>query len=212
MFHVPERRVTCRLRQAAWCAIVSCTVLPCVVTACSRPKNEVVKGFVDESAVPTLRSHDVITLISDSGVTKYRISTKEWLIYDNAQEPYWLFPQGVYVEKFDSVFETEASIVSDTATYLKNKMLWRLDKNVRLENLNGEVFRTEQVFWNQRDRTIYSDSFIHIERDDEVIEGFGFTSNEQMTQYTIRRPTGVFPIPQDSARNAKKKTVEPADQ
>ena len=155
---------------------------------------------------------DVITLISDSGVTKYRISTKEWLIYDNAQEPYWLFPQGVYVEKFDSVFETEASIVSDTATYLKNKMLWRLDKNVRLENLNGEVFRTEQVFWNQRDRTIYSDSFIHIERDDEVIEGFGFTSNEQMTQYTIRRPTGVFPIPQDSARNAKKKTGEPADQ
>ena len=47
-------------------------------------------------------------------------------------------------------------------------------------------------------REIYSDSFIHIETPDEVIEGYGFTSNEQMTRYKIRRTSGIFPIKRDS--------------
>ena len=40
---------------------------------------------------------------------------------------------------------------------------------------------------------MYSDSFIHIERSDRIIEGYGFESNEQMTDYVIRRPSGIFP-------------------
>lgn len=165
---------------------------------CSGSKNEMVKGFDNVAEVPTLRTLDVMTLISDSGVTRYRIKAPEWLIYENAQEPYWYFPRGLHVEKFDSVFATEALIQGDTATYFKNKQLWRLDKNVRIENMKEETFLTSQIFWDQRKREIYSDSFIHIETPDEVIEGYGFTSNEQMTRYKIRRTSGIFPIKRDS--------------
>lgn len=85
----------------------------------------------------------------------------EWLMYENAQEPYWYFPRGLHVEKFDSVFATEALIQGDTAIYFKNKQLWRLDRNVRYrEYENEEVFLTSQIFWDQRKREIYSDSFI----------------------------------------------------
>ena len=96
------------------------------------------------------------------------------------------------------MFATEALIQGDTATYFKNKQLWRLDKNVRIENTKQEVFLTSQIFWDQRKREIYSDSFIHIETPDEVIEGYGFTSNEQMTRYVIRRTSGIFPIKRDT--------------
>ena len=118
--------------------------------------------------------------------------------YENAQEPYWYFPRGLHLEKFDSVFATEALIQGDTAIYFKIKQLWRLDRNVRIENTKEEVFLTSQIFWDQRKREIYSDSFIHIETPDEVIEGYGFTSNEQMTRYKIRRTSGIFPIKRDS--------------
>ncbi len=167
--------------------------------ACSGPKNEVVEGFEDAAEVPTLRTLDVKTLISDSGITRYRILAPEWLMYENSKEPYWYFPQGLHVEKFDSVFAIEALIKSDTATYFKNQQLWRLDKNVRIENMENETFLTEQIFWDQRKQVIYSDSFIRIETPEEIIEGHGFTSNEQMTRYTIRRTSGIFPIKRDTA-------------
>ena len=163
--------------------VVAFVAFPLLWSACSGSKNEVVKGFEDAAEVPTLRTLDVMTLISDSGVTRYRINAPEWLMYENAQEPYWYFPRGLHVEKFDSVFATEALIQGDTAIYFKNKQLWRLDRNVRIENTKEEVFLTSQIFWDQRKREIYSDSFIHIETPDEVIEGYGFTSNEQMTRY-----------------------------
>lgn len=178
--------------------LVLFVAFPVLWSACSGAKNEVVKGFDNAAEVPTLRTLGVETLISDSGITRYRIKAPEWLIYENAKEPYWFFPQGLYVEKFDSVFATEALIQGDTATYFKNKQLWRLDKNVRIENTKQEVFLTSQIFWDQRKREIYSDSFIHIETPDEVIEGYGFTSNEQMTRYVIRRTSGIFPIKRDT--------------
>lgn len=185
------------MRVSRW-GIVLFIAFPVVWSACSGSKNEVVKGFDNAAEVPTLRTLGVETLISDSGITRYRIKAPEWLIYENAKEPYWFFPQGLYVEKFDSVFATEALIQGDTATYFKNKQLWRLDKNVRIENTKDEVFLTSQIFWDQRKREIYSDSFIHIETPDEVIEGYGFTSNEQMTRYVIRRTSGIFPIKRDT--------------
>lgn len=178
--------------------LVLFVAFPVLWSACSGSKNEVVKGFDNAAEVPTLRTLGVETLISDSGITRYRIKAPEWLIYENAKEPYWFFPKGLYVEKFDSVFATEALIQGDTATYFKNKQLWRLDKNVRIENTKQEVFLTSQIFWDQRKREIYSDSFIHIETPDEVIEGYGFTSNEQMTRYVIRRTSGIFPIKRDT--------------
>ena len=191
--------------------IVAFLVFTVLWAGCSRSKNEVVKGFDDAAEVPTLRTLDVMTLISDSGVTRYRIKAPEWLIFENAKEPYWYFPQGLHVEKFDSVFATEALIQGDTATYFKNKQLWRLDKNVRIENMKEETFLTSQIFWDQRKREIYSDSFIHIETPDEVIEGYGFTSNEQMTRYKIRRTSGIFPIKRDtvSADSAQIDSVAP---
>ena len=187
------------LVRGAWSVVAALIIIPLFFSACSKPKNEIVEGFKDAAAVPTLRSLDVLTFISDSGVTKYRITAKEWLMFDNAPDPYWLFPQGIYVEKFDPMFRTEASIKGDTATFFKNRQLWRIDGNVHIENVKKELILTEQLFWDQRSRTIYSDSFIHIEKPEEVIEGIGFVSNEQMTNYVIRQPQGICPFKRAAA-------------
>ena len=53
--------------------VVAFVAFPLLWSACSGPKNEVVKGFEDAAEVPTLRTLDVMTLISDSGVTRYKI-------------------------------------------------------------------------------------------------------------------------------------------
>ena len=96
--------------------------------------------------------------------------------------------------KFDPMFRQAASVACDSARYLKHSMIWRLDGNVELRSAPSDIFLTQQLFWNQRTHTIYSDSFIHIENSSRVIEGYGFHSNEKLTEYRIIRPTGIFPV------------------
>lgn len=143
--------------------------------------------------VPTMLTRDVETMISDSGVTRYRINTPIWYVYDEVEEPYWRFPEGLHLDKFDNFFRTEATVQADSAVYLKRKQIWRLDGNVYIHNVLDEKMLTQQLFWDQRSHKLYSDSFIHIERADRTIEGYGFDSNEQMTRYSVRKVSGIFP-------------------
>lgn len=176
-----------------------------LVVACSEEKTEVVHREVDGNIVPTMLTHDVVTLISDSGITRYRITTPVWYVYDEADVPNWKFPDGMFMEKFAPDFSTDATIVCDSAVYFKNDGLWRLDGNVNILNTAGEKFLTQQVFWNQKEKTVYSDSFIHIEKSDRIIEGYGFESNERMTIYTVNNPSGIFPT--STFKNNKKDSV-----
>ena len=87
----------------------------------------------------------------------------------------------------------DGTFTADTAIYWSLQKIWRFDRNVRMRNVNGDRFLTQQLYWDQNRRKIYSDSFIHIERADRTIEGYGFESNESMTDYLIRKPSGIFP-------------------
>jgi len=164
-----------------------------LITSGCKDDNPVSTSDIDASHTPTMLTRNVETLISDSGVTRFRIVTPIWYVYDEADEPYWRFPEGLKLDKYDLFFRKEASVESDSATYLKNKQIWRLDGHVNITNVMNEKFLTNQLFWDQRQHKLYSDSFIHIERPDKVLEGYGFDSNEQLTRYSIRNVSGIFP-------------------
>lgn len=148
---------------------------------------------VDKDTVPTMITDSVNSFISDSGIVRYHLEAPVWFMYDEADEPYWYFPRGLSLEQYDDNMKAAAAMVSDTARYFSRLKLWKLDGNVRMRNVDGDKFLTQQMFWNQKDHKVYSDSFVHIERATRIIEGYGFVSNEQITAYTIRRPTGIFP-------------------
>lgn len=164
------------------------------MTSCSGEKKEIVDVSFDPETTYTLRTTDVSTLISDSGVTRYRLNAKEWLIFGKAKDPYWFFPEGIYVEKFDTLFQSEASIQADTAYNYEKKGLWKLVGNVKVESLDGNRFETSLLYWDQKEEKIYSDEYIRIEEKDKVITGIGFESNQDMSQYKIFDSQGVFPI------------------
>ena len=173
-----------------WVAVM----LLLLTLACSGEHKEVVEVTFDPETTYTMKTTGVISLISDSGVTRYRANAKEWLVYGKAQEPYWYFPKGIYVEKFDSLFHTEASIEADTAYYYDKQGLFQFVGQVEVKSLQGERFETEELFWNQKEDKVYSDCFIRIEQEDKIITGVGFESNQNMTRYTIRESRGVFPV------------------
>ena len=153
---------------------------------------------IDPARMPSMSTVNVATLISDSGITQYKIVSPLWNVYDEVDTPYWSFPKGIYLQKFDPDFNVIASVAADSAKFFRLQNLWRLDGNVELTKVPGELFLTQQLFWDQRRNRLYSDSFIHIETPERMLEGHGFVSNDRLTKYSIIRPTGIFPVPKDA--------------
>ena len=168
-------------------------------SACSGRKKELGDAITERDSLPVMDTRGVTTLVSDSGITRYRINTEEWLVFDRKNPPYWAVEKGIYLEKFDSLFQVEASIKADTAYFYNKEELWKLIGNVDIQNLKGERFNTELLYWDQRKQKVYSDQFIRIEQPDRIITGRGFESNQQMTVYTIRQPEGVFYVDEETA-------------
>ena len=165
-----------------------------VVSACDDEKKNVVGNVLNPETTPTIVTRDIETLISDSGIIRYRITTPIWEMYEEAEEPFWRFPQHLHLEQFNDMGVKDAFIDCDSAYFFRITQVWRLDGHITISNLAGDKFRTSQIFWDQRDRIVRSDSFIQIERPDRIIEGYGFRSNDRLTDYTLYRVAGIFPV------------------
>ena len=174
--------------------VVSLFLMTMVVVGCGKDNKEVIESFADPKEMSTVYSRDVSTLISDSGVTRYRVVAPDWYMYENSSNPRWYFPKGIYLEQFDEDYNVAAFLEGDTAIFYKTKRLWELRGDVKMANTKDERFFTERLYWSQDAQRIYSDTVIHIERGDRIIEGLGFESNQNMTQYKILKTTGIFPV------------------
>ena len=194
------------------CLSILSGVVALMLFSCRGERKIDVLGNINLKAMPTMKTENVYTLISDSGITQYRIKSPLWIVYDEIDTPIWRFPKGLFLEKFDKKFNVISSVACDSATYFKREQLWRLDGNVEMHNDAKDLFLTQQLYWDQKMRKIYSDSFIHIERSDRIIEGLGFDSNEKLSAYNIKKPTGIFPVENMKKENGARSNVEqPAD-
>lgn len=179
--------------------VLGTMVMLLLFSSCSGKRKELGAAITERDSLPVMDTRGVTTLISDSGITRYRINTEEWLVFDRKIPPYWAFEKGVYLEKFDSLFQVEASIKADTAYFYNKEELWKLMGHVDIKNLKGERFNTDLLYWDQRKQKVYSDRFIRIDQPDRIITGRGFESNQQMTVYTILQPEGVLYFDEEAA-------------
>ncbi|MBO6078714.1 MAG: LPS export ABC transporter periplasmic protein LptC [Bacteroidaceae bacterium] len=146
----------------------------------------------DSTSVITTRGVDM--LISENGVIRYHVIAEEWKIFDKMDPPFYSMEQGVLLEILDTLMQVESTLMADTAYYMNNEELWRLRHDVHAENVNKEEFDTQELFVNNRNNRMYSDSLIRIKQEKQVIIGHGFESNSNLTEYTIRKTEGVFPV------------------
>lgn len=186
----------------------SLVLLAMSMSACHEEATTNRESFPQErKAMPVLNTYTVSTLISDSGITRYRIETDEWLIFDQTEPSYQEFPRGIYLEQFDLDLSVQASLKADYAHYDDVAQVWLLRGNVHALNRKGEQFDTPELNWDQQTHRVWSDSIIHITRETSIIHGIGFESNEEMSKYTILHPTGVFPIKDEEEETAADTTL-----
>ena len=147
----------------------------------------------EADSIAFMSTYGVSTIISDSGRISYKVEAEEWHMFEKRNPPYWAFEKGIYLEKYDDSLRVETTLRSDTAYYYDKQGLWQLFGNVRITTAKGERIFTHKLFWSSDSGRIYSDSYIKIEQRDQVTEGIGFSSNQNMTVWEILNTTGIYP-------------------
>lgn len=179
--------------------------------SCDGNKKTMGAAITERDSLPVMNTMGVTTLISDSGVTRYRIKTRQWLVYDRKVPSYWAFEKGIYLEQFDSIFNIEASIKADTAYYYDKEKLWKLMGNVAIKNRKGDRFNTELFYWNQVTQRVYTDKKVRIQQPDKIVYANGMDANQEMTQWQLHsvndseleldeKKTQVSPAPPDTLK------------
>lgn len=185
-------------------AALTVAVMFLLFPGCSGSKTDLAAAVTCRDSMAVMQTLGVETLISDSGIIRYKVIAEEWVIYDRKDPSYWAFEKGIYLEQFDRNLVPEAVIEADTAYYYDAQKLWELRSNVHIENQKQEKFDTELLFWNEKTKEVYSDEKIRIEQADKIIIGQGFKSNQQLTDYVIYETEGIFYIEDQPADSITK--------
>lgn len=168
------------------------TLLSSLLTSCSDVQEHTAPPIHDRDSVSMMTSYGVNTLISDSGVIKYRIVTERWDVNTVKNPSRWTFEKGVFFEQFDEKFHVQAYIQSDTAWYYDQKKLWHLRGRVRIRNINGLIYESEELYWDGIKHELYSNVFSKVTTPERSMEGTYFLSDEQMRHYTVYNSKGSF--------------------
>lgn len=178
--------------------------------SCSEAHEHTAPAVHDRDSASMMVSYGVNTLISDSGVIKYRIVTERWDVNVIKQPTRWTFEKGIFMEQFDEQFHVEGYIQADSAWYYDQQKLWELRGRVYIRNLNGLVFRSEELWWDGIKHEFYSFQFSRVITPERTLEGTYFRSDEHMTHYEVSNSVGSFQASDMSSEQEEPETATPA--
>ena len=105
------------------------------------------------------------------------------------------FPKGVYMEFYNEFGILESTLTANHAYYFKKDDQWRGRGKVEVKNIEkNEQLNTEELFWSPKDKKIFTDKFVTILRQGDVIYGEGLEANEDMSDYVIKKPAAEFEV------------------
>ena len=169
---------------------VMCVCL--LVAACQEQVEHTAPAVYARDSVSMMTSYGVNTLISDSGVMKYRIVTERWEVNTNKNPSRWIFEKGILLEQFDEKFHINSYIQCDTAFYYDQQKIWKLYGRVRILTKDGLRFSSEQLTWDQNKHELSSNVYSKLVTPERTLEGTYFWSDEKMTRYFVSNSKGSF--------------------
>ena len=163
-----------------------------LLSACQERREHTAPAVNPRDSVSMMVSYGVNTLVSDSGVMKYRIVAECWEVNQVRNPSRWIFEKGLFLEQFDEKFHVEAYVQCDTAYYFDQQKLWELRGRVRIRTVDGLRFSSEELYWDQAKHELYSNVYSRLVTPDREMEGTYFRSDERMMHYTITNSKGSF--------------------
>jgi LPS export ABC transporter protein LptC len=170
--------------------LIGLSVAICLLlTSCEDDKKEIKK---EEYKGPISEIYGINMTYSDSAKLVVRMTTDVQLTMATEDK---IYPKEIRVFFFDKFGNNTTKLRGDSARYIKMKNLYRIMGRVQIDNqVKHEILETPELFWSPDTKKIYTDKQVDIKTPDQVLHGMGMDSNQDFTDYTIRRVNGVVSV------------------
>lgn len=164
---------------------ISCLLL----TSCEDDKKVIKK---EEYKGPISEVYGINMTYSDSAKLVVRMTTDVQLTMASEDK---VFPKEIRVFFFDKFGNNTTKLRGDSARFIRAKNLYRIMGKVQIDNqVKHEILETPELFWSPDTKKIYTDKRVDIKTPDQVLHGMGMDSNQDFSDYTIRKVTGVVSV------------------
>jgi LPS export ABC transporter protein LptC len=141
---------------------------------------------------PLREVQNVETIYSENRLVKVKLTADELHEFANGDRE---FPKGIHVEFYNERGELESTLRANHAFYFKGENQWRGRGKVQVKNIaKNEQLNTEELFWKPAEERIFTDKFVTIRQENDVLYGEGLQAKQDMSDYTIIQPKGDFEV------------------
>ncbi len=148
---------------------------------------------MEEYTGPMYESENVRILLSDSTVVKVEMKGKRQVQYQNGDIE---FPEGLHLIFYDKEGNKITELTSHKGFKAAKENIYRAEGDVLVKNLNKkETLSTELLYWNPKEEIIYTNQFITIETETELLPAEGFSAPQDFSTYELINPReGILKI------------------
>jgi LPS export ABC transporter protein LptC len=159
---------------------------------CKKNNIEEIKAITSVETLPMQEARNFKSLFTDSGKVRFSIKAPLLLRFENDGRDYIEFPNGLELVKFDQNNKVISSITANYARQYVAEQKWEAKNNVIATNANGDTLKTEVLYWEEKEKKIYTNEFVRIIRADQNFTGTGMTADQNMLNWKITNPKGIL--------------------
>ena len=165
-----------------------------MLLACKNDIKEV-NALAEREKRPDMTGENLELVYSDSARIKYRVLAPEYIKVNREKEKYEEFPKGIHVLSYDPAGKMIGSIKAKYAKKLEDEMLCEARNEVVIINAEGKKLETELLYWDMKKELIYSDRYVKLSADGQIIEGNnGFHSDQNLNHPVFENISGSIEV------------------
>jgi LPS export ABC transporter protein LptC len=143
---------------------------------------------------PSSEATNATTVFLTGSVVTTKIKSGR-IVSFTEQDSSWAFE--LFVDFYDSSGTHTSTLRSDSALIRERRRLLDVFGNVQVNTDKGTTLDSEHLAWSDSSRTISTDSLVVITQGEDVMSGYGFRSDPELTRIVFRRQvSGLLSDPQ----------------
>lgn len=169
------------------------TFVAAFLFSCSN-EDTVIPVLESDSIRPTEISINSTILFSDSAKLQIKVTTPKMLRFNDKENPYVEFPEGLVLTLYDDTGNVESVLKANYGINYPTEKRIIVKNDVEVTNSKNETLNTEQLTWLREESRIFTDEYVKITTPDEIIYGDGLESNETFSKYRIKNIRGTISV------------------
>ena len=169
-----------------------------LLSLCCNNDLEIINTFTQDANHPLQTGKNIEVQYTDSTRLQliFKAPRMKKFLSDEDEGAYYEFEEGIEVFFYDDDERLESTFKAGYANYYEKQSLWKAHDSVVARNVQtNEQLTTEELFWDQKNKRIYSKVFTKITNEDGVFYGEkGFESDQKLENYKLIGSSGSVEV------------------